>query len=314
MPSTPPSSRPITTTATSRAVRTSRSDSPVRRAEPGHQAVARAATELRTDVEGAGQSAQQHAAEHQRDARRRVRPAPSRTARVSVGGEADDDRVADRAEAGHLAQRDPQHQHDEAEQDDRLAQGHRHVADEARVEHVPRREAERPAHHHRQRDAVQEQPDEELGQAAGEPAGAQLARSDRAWARGRGPQWTVEVMAAMAIPEIGLVRHSQSWNSGLHEPCHQRPARSHSGRRLPPLPRLPRPGREPAGADRRRPHRSRRTAAERARAHRRARRLAHHGHAGLRGAARVRATPRRAAGRAPSPACPAASAAPTTAR
>ena len=48
----------------------------------------------------------------------------------------------------------------------------------------------------------------------------------------------------------------------------------------------------------------RRTPAERARAHRRARRLAHDGDAGLRGAAGVRATPRRGAGRARSPPSP----------
>ena len=91
-----------------------------------------------------------------------------------VGREPDDDGVAEGPEAGHLTQRDPQHQHDEAEEDDRLAQGHRHVPDEARVEDVPRRQAEHPAHHHRQRDAVEEQPEEAAGQPSAEPAGAQL--------------------------------------------------------------------------------------------------------------------------------------------
>jgi hypothetical protein len=48
------------------------------------------------------------------------------------------------------------------------------VLDQAGVEHVPGRQADAPAHHHREADAVQQQSDDELRQPPGKPAGAEL--------------------------------------------------------------------------------------------------------------------------------------------
>ena len=49
----------------------------------------------------------------------------------------------------------------------------------------------------------------------------------------RGAVARVGVVLVMGtiVPAIGLVRHSQSWNSGLHEPGRDVPARSHPRRR-----------------------------------------------------------------------------------
>ena len=98
-----------------------------------------------------------------------------------VGGEPDHERVGDRADAGRLAQRDPEEQDDEAHQDDRLAEGDRHVPDQAGVQHVPGRQAEVAAHHQRQRGAV-EPPARRRAAAAAGRAGRPAAGR---WGRGR---------------------------------------------------------------------------------------------------------------------------------
>ena len=103
-------SRPTSTT-TSIVVRTRRIDRPVRRAKPGHQAVARARAELAADVEAAGDAVEDDAgAEQQRPGPHRLGCADQRQARV--GGEADDDDVGDRAEPRPLPQRHPEQQHE----------------------------------------------------------------------------------------------------------------------------------------------------------------------------------------------------------
>ena len=76
----------------------------------------------------------------------------------------------------------------------RLAERDRHVPDQAGVQHVPRRQPEVAAHHHRQRDAVEHQPDVELRQPARQAAGAQLG--DRA-----------------EVDEAGGVRGRRRWRS-----------------------------------------------------------------------------------------------------
>ena len=68
---------------------------------------------------------------------RRASPGLVEQRERGVGGEPDDQRVGDRAEPGHLPQRDPQQQHQEAAEHHGLADGDREALDQAGVQHVP---------------------------------------------------------------------------------------------------------------------------------------------------------------------------------
>ena len=161
------------------------------------------------------------------------------------------------------------------------------MPDQAGVQHVPRRQAEVAAHHHRQRDAVQHQADVELRQPARQAAGAQLgdraevgeagaggvasgrhaAQPDRGLAfssianRGTVACMTGSISAARVATLVGDFDRSPAY-AGLADA----------------LVLLIGDGRIGLGHP----------AAQRARAHRRPRRLAHHGDPGVRRAARRR--------------------------
>ena len=118
-PSVPPSSQPVATTATSIAVRTSRTEPPVRRDQPGHQAVARAGAEARRRCRRRWRRALSSDARRRRSRRRtasgrrrgqhgqrRRRPtSPITTTLLTV------------PEPGPLPQRDPEQQDERADDD-----------------------------------------------------------------------------------------------------------------------------------------------------------------------------------------------------
>lgn len=135
------------------------------RGQAGHQAVARARTEAGTDVEPGGDTVQRDAAEEQRDAGCE-RVGRRQDAEGGVGGQADHDDVARRAEAGTLPQRDPGQQHQRADDDHDAAQRQAGVPGQALVQHVPGSQAQARGDHQRGAGAEQHEPGEELRQTA----------------------------------------------------------------------------------------------------------------------------------------------------
>ena len=95
------------------------------------------------------------------------RPALGDQGERGVGGEPDDDDVAERADPRLLAQRDPPQQHDDARDDDRRAEREPGVLGDAFVEHIPRSEAERGAHLQRDAHAVEDETGVELQESTG---------------------------------------------------------------------------------------------------------------------------------------------------
>ena len=180
--------------------------------QPGHQPVARAAAELGTDVERSGEAAQHDAADHQREPQgQRVGPVEQREGRVA--GEADHQRVGDGADAGHLLERDPQDQHHEAHHHHGLPQRDRHVPDQAGVQHVPGRQTQVAAHHHRQASRRRARGRRRAGSSR------RVRRPARSWAIGPRSLRPVGAIAVATgaggvtrsrVATIGLLLHSQS--------------------------------------------------------------------------------------------------------
>lgn len=133
--------------------------------EAGHEAVARAGAKARADVEAGGDAVEQDPAEQQRDplggAVRLVEDVDH-----DLEHDAEDDDVADRAEAGLLAQRDPQQEQERADEADPDAGADRGVVGEALVEDVPRHVAQAAQEDERGAEAVEDEAGVELGKAA----------------------------------------------------------------------------------------------------------------------------------------------------
>ena len=132
--------------------------------EPCHEAVAGAGAHPCPDVRRGRHGVKDHAGEGQGDAYgERVRDRQQRERGIHC--EADDDDVADGAEARPLAQRDPQQEHRGADDNRHGAQREVDPPGQALVEHVPRHVAELGADEQGHRDAVQREAGVELGQA-----------------------------------------------------------------------------------------------------------------------------------------------------
>ena len=179
--------------------------------QAGHQPVTRSAPELGADVERRGEPTEQDTPDRQPDPdHEQVRALEQ--AQRRIGGDPDDDRVGDRADTGHLLERDPEDQHQEADDDEHLAEAERHVVGDARVEHVPWSQPQAAAHHHRQRDAVQHQADRQLRQTPRQAAGPKLgdgAEVDEAWqALGAGRRGALGHVSM--VRQIGIGANSQS--------------------------------------------------------------------------------------------------------
>jgi hypothetical protein len=135
------------------------------RHEARHEPVARAGAAPGADVGGAGDAVEPDAGGQHRDRdgqRPRIRHARERR----VHRQADDDHVADRAEAGALAHRDPGEQHQRADDDHDRAERQRGALREALMEDVPRVEPEPGADLQRHARAVEHEAGVELGEAA----------------------------------------------------------------------------------------------------------------------------------------------------
>jgi len=134
------------------------------RGQAGHQPVARARAQPGADVAGGGHRVQPDAG------RQRGYPPGQRARRGQhvqrpVDDQADDDRVADRAQARPLPQRDPGQQDQHGDPDVDPAQLHPEVAGDALVQDVPGAQAQPGPHHQGQADPEPGQPQEQLSQA-----------------------------------------------------------------------------------------------------------------------------------------------------
>jgi hypothetical protein len=117
-----------------------RADQPQRVAasgQAGHQPVARAGPQSGADVAGGGQRVQPDPGGQPRHPPGQ-RPGHGQHVQGSVGDQADDNNVADRAQARPLSQRDPGQQHQRADPDGDPADLHPEVAGDALVQHIPR--------------------------------------------------------------------------------------------------------------------------------------------------------------------------------
>src|SRR5699024_124034 len=160
-----------------------------------------------------------------------------------VGGRPDEQGVADRAEAGLLPQRDPRDENQERDTDDDRPEAQRDVARDTDVEDVPRDLAEGAPQHHRHRGTVEEEPDEQQGQADAEATGAQLGeRADV-----REPTTTGRRLGSLrhaspppTRPRVSTCRSrraAQRWSAGSADPA-----------RWPPSSRVTRPMRAASSA------------------------------------------------------------------
>jgi hypothetical protein len=132
--------------------------------EAGHQPVARAGSETRADVHAGGHAVQHDRGHHHGGTDR------ERVWRRDHGQDRVDDRpdhhhVAQRAEAGALAQRDPQQQHRRAHNDDPRPGGHPGPPGQSLVQDIPRIKAQPGQQQHGVADPVQHQPGEQLDEA-----------------------------------------------------------------------------------------------------------------------------------------------------
>jgi len=130
------------------------------------EAVARTRTQLGTDVDRTGEAVADHATDEEGAAQPRVVGLVD-DGDAGIGREPDHDDVEDRADSRHLAQRDPQQEHDGPHEDDDLTEGQRQVARQSFVEDVPRVQTQGRLDHHRHREAVEEQSDEQTGKTVG---------------------------------------------------------------------------------------------------------------------------------------------------
>ncbi len=178
--------------------------------QAGHQAVARAWTELGADVHGGRDRVARDARRHQRGpGGQRVRL--MQEGQSQVGRQADHERVRDRAKPRHLAQRHPREQHHQADRDRDGPDADPEVAGDALVQHVPGSVAQASADQAGEREAVQQKARVQLRQAPREPAGPQLfkrpglaGRRARLAGRRRGPAGTgSEVDHGASTPRIG---------------------------------------------------------------------------------------------------------------
>jgi hypothetical protein len=87
---------------------------------------------------------------------------------ADVGDRADDEHVADRADAGALPERDPQQQHDGTDGVDQGAEGEAGQSRDALVEDVPGHGAEVGLDHEGHAHAVEGEADVQLHEPAGE--------------------------------------------------------------------------------------------------------------------------------------------------
>jgi len=156
--------------------------------EAGHQAIARTGAQLRAHVQRSGHRAHHHASKQidpaQQEGVRRVEQL-----QVDVGERPQQQRVGQRAQAGHLPQRNPQQQYPQCDQHHDGAQRQRQMARRAFMEHHPGRSSQGAAHQQRVGDAIQPQPGQQPRQALGQPAGAKLVdRAQIGQAQGRSIQ------------------------------------------------------------------------------------------------------------------------------
>ena len=136
--------------------------------QAGHEAVARPGAETGSDVEARGQAAQHDPADQVRDLHGQQTRCRQHE-QGGVGGQAEHDDVADRADARPLPQRQPEQEHGRADDDDDDAEGQAGDLAQPLVEHVPRHVAQSGLDQQGHAGAVRDEADHELGEAAARP-------------------------------------------------------------------------------------------------------------------------------------------------
>ena len=109
---------------------------PAPRDEARHEAVPGSWTEAGADVEGAGDTVQGHPDDEEPDAQRHRRRGRDH-GEGRRGGQADEQHVGERADAGALPHGDPEQQHDDGDLDDEQPEVLMQVRVEAQMEDVP---------------------------------------------------------------------------------------------------------------------------------------------------------------------------------
>jgi hypothetical protein len=144
--------------------RAHREDRPAEAAvQPGHQAVARTRAEIRGEVDPRRDADREHAGDHHRDPHGQ-RAGRRHQRQRQVGGGTDERDVQERADPRPHADRPPEGQHRDADQDADGAERQSGLPAEPLVERLPWPEAEPSLRHHRDRRAEQRQPDDQAGQ------------------------------------------------------------------------------------------------------------------------------------------------------
>ena len=178
--------------------------------QAGHQAVARARAEPRADVHGGRDRVARDPGRHQRDpAGQRVRL--MQQGQAQVGRQADHERVRDRAESRHLAQRHPREQHHQADGDRDGADADPEVAGDALVQHVPGSVAQVGTDQAGERKAVKHKARVQLKQAPREPSGPQLFKRPGLAGRRTGLSNRRAGSAVSGSEVDHAVQHTMNW-------------------------------------------------------------------------------------------------------
>ena len=131
-----------------------------------HEPIARAGAEPRTDVETGGDREQCEASGEEQHlcpqlVLHRDQEQPELRTR------ADQRHVQDRSEARFLTDRYPEHQHEQADDVGDETERDAGLLRDTLREHIPGGDTDARLHHHRDGDAIDEQPDEKLGDSVG---------------------------------------------------------------------------------------------------------------------------------------------------
>ena len=152
-----------------------------------HEAIARAWPEASAEVEPGGDPQEEEASDEDEDAQRKPFELGQHP-QSDLGARANERDVEDRADSGFLADRDPQQQHDQADDVRDEAEGDSSGERDALTENVPRGDADLGANHERDGKTVEEQSKGKLNYSSSHGcAGSHACIQLRNWTLDKGP-------------------------------------------------------------------------------------------------------------------------------